>query len=228
MHEALSIKHLIVGVAMFAALGATAVLQPQKTAAGTAKFALNEIVPEAFDRWRVDQAARAVVASPDVQKTLSEVYSDILSRTYINDRGERVMLSIAYSGDIVRQMDVHRPEVCYPAQGFIVVQEPSKALLPGVGAGLGVTRLVAKQGPRVEPITYWITAGDNAGVSAWERKLVRLRYGLTGQLPDGMLVRVSTIGQDTLKGFRIQEEFVQTMVAALAEKDRRRFLGTAL
>ena len=46
---------------------------------------------------------------------------------------------------------------------------------------LPVKQLVACHGVRVEPITYWVTVGDTAATTkGWERKLVKLRYGLTG------------------------------------------------
>lgn len=225
MSDSLSIRHIIVGVAMFAALGATAVLQPQKAVAGGAKVTLSDMVPDSFDGWRNDQSARAVVASPDVQKTLSEVYSDILSRTYVNDRGDRVMLSIAYSGDIVRQMDVHRPEVCYPAQGFQLVRSPWNSTLAVIPGGLDTKRLVTRLGSRVEPITYWISSGESVGTKTWQRKLAKLRYGLTGQVPDGMLVRVSTIDTNAEAAFALQEAFVRSLVGSLTEADRKRLVG---
>ena len=59
-----------------------------------------------------------------------------------------------------------------------------------------VKRLVARQNSRNEPITYWITVGDKAIRSGIEQKMQRLAYGLSGKIPDGMLVRVSTIAAD--------------------------------
>jgi EpsI family protein len=228
MSDSFSLKHVVAGLAMVLALGASVVFEPQKAKAGTGGIALETMVPESFDSWRLDPQARLTVASPDVAKTLSEVYSEMLSRTYVNERGDRVMLSIAYAGDIVRQMDVHRPEVCYPAQGFTLLQQPFAATLGSVPGGLGVMRLVARQGVRIEPITYWISSGDSAGTSTWQRKLVRLRYGLTGQIPDGMLVRVSTIDANPEAAFLLQEAFVKSLVAALPDKDRKRVVGGAI
>lgn len=228
MREALSVKHLIAGIAMFLALGASLAIQPPKAKVNAEGIGLETIVPSAFGDWTIDPMSRVTVASPDVARTLAQVYSEILSRTYVNTRGERVMLSVAYTGDIDRQMDVHRPEVCYPAQGFSILKQPSQNVLSEVGRGLAVRQLVAKQGVRIEPITYWIATGDTAVASGWQRKLVKLRYNLTGQVPEGMLVRVSTIDPNVEGGFRMQADFVRAMLGAMSEKDRVRFVGSTL
>jgi len=144
----------------------------------------------------------------------------------VNPKGERMMLSIAYTGDIDRQMDVHRPEFCYPAQGFDIVAKTQDAKLATSAGELPVKQLVARHGMRVEPITYWITVGDTTATKGWERKLVKLRYGLTGQIPEGMLVRVSSISPEPATAYQHQSEFIKGMLGAISEKDRKRFVGT--
>jgi EpsI family protein len=90
-----------------------------------------------------------------------------------------------------------------------------------------VRRLVAHQGQRNEPITYWITIGDKAVLSGIEQKLQRLAYGLSGKIPDGMLVRISTIQASDTQAWRVQDRFVTAMLDALAPRDRARLLGAA-
>jgi hypothetical protein len=41
-----------------------------------------------------------------------------------------------------------------------------------------------------------------------EEKLQQLKYGLTGSVPDDMLVRVSTIDTDKEKAYRLQANFI--------------------
>ena len=123
-------------------------------------------------------------------------------------------------------MDVHRPEFCYPAQGFdVVVKTQDGTVSTNVGQ-VPVKRLVASHGSRIEPITYWITVGDTTATKGWERKLVKLRYGLTGQIPEGMLVRVSSISPETATAYQHQSEFIKGMLGAIDEKNRKRFVGT--
>jgi len=219
------VRYLVVGVVMVAAVGVSFAIEPPK--GGKAEsIDLKKAVPEAFGEWSLDPQMALIVASPDVEAGLARVYQQTLSRTYVNAGGERMMLSIAYTGDIDRQMDVHRPEFCYPAQGFDVVGSTRDSQ---VGTSLGelpVKQLVARYGPRIEPITYWITVGDITATKSWERKLLKLRYRLTGQIPEGMLVRVSSISPDTTIAYQRQGEFIKGMLSAIDEKDRKHFVGT--
>ena len=49
---------------------------------------------------------------------INKIYNQTLTRTYINPRGDRIMLSIAYGRDQSDALQMHKPELCYPAQGF--------------------------------------------------------------------------------------------------------------
>ena len=134
------------------------------------------------------------------------------------------MLSIAYGGDQSDTMQVHRPEICYTAQGFQILKEAVGQMGTQYGT-LPVKRLLARAGSRNEPITYWVTVGDKAAHVGLEQKIAQLRYGLTGKIPDGMLVRVSTIGADEAHAYRTQDAFVKDMLQSLDGSGRKRVAG---
>jgi EpsI family protein len=136
------------------------------------------------------------------------------------------MLSIAYGGDQSKQLQLHLPEVCYVAQGFDMVHDHKAELATHYGS-VPVKRLVARQNARNEPITYWVTVGDKAVMSGLGQKYQRFLYGLTGKIPDGMLVRVSTIEADQNSAYRVQDRFVNQMLDAMSPRDRLRLLGAA-
>jgi EpsI family protein len=208
-----------------AAACAWALAPTQRMADGRGKLALEEAIPAAFGEWRVNPVVAPVTVSPDVQAELDKIYDQILARTYVNGRGDMVMLSIAYGGTQNRSMQVHRPEVCYPAQGF-QIEAAGKANLAAGATELPVMRLLARQGPRSEPITYWIRIGDKVVRGNVELGLARLAYGLGGRVPDGMLVRVSTISRDTDRAYEVQREFVAALLAALPPDTRALLVGT--
>lgn len=105
----------MVGAASFAA-----VMKPSIYLADEfVKLDLEQVFPENFGTWKIDRSV-ALVVNPQVQATLDKIYNQTLSRTYINPQGYRIMLSIAYGLDQRDAMQVHYPEVCYPAQGFTV------------------------------------------------------------------------------------------------------------
>ena len=217
---------MMLGLAMAATSALTGALTPTvKLSQMQAQFKLETMIPAAFSDWSVDATVVPVQVDPQRQSVLEKIYDQTLSRTYINKAGDRVMLSIAYGGDQSRALQLHLPEVCYAAQGFDMLKSGEGALATRFGA-LSVRRLVAKQNSRVEPITYWITVGDKAVKSSFERKLQRLAYGLSGKIPDGMLVRVSSIQADEEGAYRLQDRFVGQMLDVLDGKDRVRLLGS--
>ena len=185
---------------------------------------LNALFPPEFGRWRVDASQAVVLPSPDVQAQLSAIYNQVLTRTYVNLEGNRIMLSVAYGGDQYDGTSAHRPEACYPAQGFAITFN-QKSVQQIVQGNLGVRTLVAKLGTRNEPITYWVVVGNQIATTGIEQKLAQMRYGIRGVIADGMLVRVSSIDLDRDRALGLQSGFITELAAAMPEPGRSRVFG---
>lgn len=207
------------------AAGASVALVPQRKIADRNPIGqLDALVPARFEGWAIDRSIPMILPSPDVQAKLDAIYNQVVSRTYINGQGERIMLSIAYGGDQSDGLRAHRPEVCYTAQGFSTRDlQDGELALPG--RHIPVRRLVATQGPRVEPITYWMTIGTQVARTGLETKLAQLRYSTRGLIPDGLLMRVSNISRQSAQSFRLHDAFMNALVAAVPAQDRWRLVG---
>ena len=189
------------------------------------KFNLEAIIPKEFNGWKMDLAYIEPLVSPDVKGLINKVYNQTLSRTYINNQGERVMLAIAYGKDQRVEL-VHRPEICYAAGGFDI-KKMTKIFLDTTFGQIPAMRLVAKQGNRNEPITYWIKIGNSLTRGWFEEKLATFRYELTGQIPDGLLFRISTISKDEQASFQIQQIFLTDLLRSMQSGDRQWLVGQA-
>ena len=185
---------------------------------------LESLFPKQFGVWRVDAAMPQIPPAPDVQAKLNIIYNQLLSRTYVNATGERIMLSVAYGGDQSDGTSAHRPEVCYPAQGFAITHN-AKAVQSAAGGRLEVRRLMAKLSDRNEPITYWVVVGREVATTGIEQKLAQMRYGLRGVIADGMLVRVSSIDADLTSGHALQAQFIGELASAIPVQGRARVFG---
>jgi len=219
-------RGIFIGFAMVVAAGLAVAARPtvrimdQKT-----RIDLERAIPVAFGEWQVDASVVPIAVSPDVQAKLSKIYNQTLSRTYVNGSGQRIMLSIAYGGDQSNdESQVHRPEYCYSSQGFQVHSNVVSKAIVDYG-DLVVRRLVAVQGPRNEPITYWITIGDKATLPGVGRKLTQIAYGLKGTVPDGMLVRVSSIDRSAESAYQLQDRFIAEMLRSVDAETRLRLAG---
>ena len=186
---------------------------------------LETLFPETFGAWHVDPSVIPLEPPAELRKTIAETYDQVLARTYVNARGYRIMLSVAYGGRRNQGMDLHRPEICYPAQGFALRRDTRETTFDFGGQPLQVKRLVAGSGARNEPISYWLVIGRSVASFGYGHRLALLKYGLTGHVPDGLLVRVSSLDDDEPQAFAQQDVFLRDMLAALAPDFRRRILG---
>jgi EpsI family protein len=215
---------LVLVLAAASAALAHALVPTIKVADSRPRTALAALLPPAFGEWREDRSVPVVLPAPDVQANLDKIYNQVLARTYVNREGYRVMLSVAYGGDQSDGMSVHRPEVCYPAQGFEVLRVwPDQLAL--ADRSIAVTRAATRLGPRQEPLTYWIINGDQVISRGFDGRIAQLKYTLRGKIPDGMLVRLSSIDADEPRAFAAQDRFARALVQALDPAFRVRIAG---
>jgi EpsI family protein len=148
--------HVLLATALMVLVAALGLyLRPNPVARTGAAFALTEVFPERFGRWR-QAPTQAAVVNPQTQEMLDKLYSQVLARTYVNDAGYVIMLSVAYGDDQRGGLQAHMPDVCYPAQGFSLLStEPGAVSLPN--GELPVRKLKTALRSRKEPVTYWFT-----------------------------------------------------------------------
>lgn len=220
------IKALMALVLMCLAFAAGQLWKPTKYLSDSqVKVDLEQMFPKTFGDWAVDTSQPVQLVSPDTQAILDKIYNQILSRAYINKQnGQRIMLSVAYGGDQSDGTRAHRPEICYPAQGFEVIAN-RESHLQSAEQSIRVRQLVARLGGRVEPISYWVTVGDHIALGPGEQKLAQLRYGMSGYIADGMLVRISNIDRDADKSYALHQHFFAEMTKAMQAPVRARVIG---
>jgi len=218
---------LFLAAALGSAAASVALVPQEGVAQMTGGQSLDILFPPRFGSWQIDPTVMPLEPSAEVRQVLAESYDQILSRTYVNAQGYRIMLSVAYGGRRNQGMDIHRPEICSPAQGLAVRQDTREAVLPLGPVELPLKRLVAGVGNRNEPISYWLVIGDGLASFGYGHRIALLKYGLTGHVPDGMLVRVSSIDGDNAQAFKEQDAFLRDLLAALTPEFRRHILGQA-
>lgn len=198
--------------------------KPQADAQARANTPLEQLFPSAFGGWRLDPAASALIRPAFERARQFQMYDQVLERTYMDDAGHRIMLSVAYGRQQSVGLQMHRPEVCYKAGGFKVSNiEPGTLGL--LGRTLPVTRLFASLEGRPEPITYWRLLGNEVVADEASFKLRQLTPGAMGGIPDGLLVRISSLDDDPPRAYKLQTDFAQAMAQALTPAQRQRVLG---
>jgi EpsI family protein len=215
---------VLAGMMLAASIGAIIAKPTRRVSDVGQAVRLDTMIPSRFGEWREDPRGYVQVVNPQTKELLDKLYSQVLSRVYVGAGGYRIMLSIAYGTDQRGSLQAHKPEVCYPAQGFVLKHSEASRLVTVFGT-IPVRRLFAEMGARQEPVTYWFTIGDEAVQGKLQKRLAELRYGLTGLIPDGLLFRVSSIDPDPARAYRRQDRFVDQLLQAVSPAARKRLSG---
>lgn len=220
----MSLKKVFLMLLMIAGTLLALYLKPNhKISADRKDFSLEKIVPVSFADWKMIDVGTNAIVNPQQNVMVNRLYNQTLSRTYVSNSGERVMLVIAYGDNQTDNTQLHYPEVCYPAQGFQIVSHVRDTTRVA-NRVIPITKLIAELNGRIEPVTYWATIGDRVVVKGLDTKFEQLKYGLRGSIPDGLLFRVSSIGHQSQ--FTIQNKFINDLVANIDDKYLPIFIGS--
>ncbi|WP_238542365.1 exosortase-associated protein EpsI, V-type [Sphingomonas sp. PAMC 26621] len=220
---AVSRRQVAAGVTLLAAAGAAYAFTPRTVlrTLGTAK--LDTLVPHAFGGWRFE--ANSGLVLPPADQLRDRIYSELLTRVYRHTDGSVMMLLIAYAGTQDGSIQVHRPEVCYPASGFRLtdIEDHDVKLAPGVD--VPSRYIVAETELRSEKMIYWTRLGHLFPRKWSAQRLAVMEENLKGIIPDGVLVRISTLGQgDGRPGL---DRFASAMFGAVGAQMKSVLVGPA-
>lgn len=187
----------------------------------------NSIIPNEIGPWEIVKKQFATIVNPGEQKVINELYSETVERNYFSQEGGLIMLSLAYGPYQTDKIQVHKPEVCYPAQG-LEVEDIYSTEIDVLGRAIPVTRMVANRGQKKEFVTYWIKSGDKVFNNDINRKIYSLKKRMLGQSVDGLLFRVSSIGLETHTEFQKQDFFIAELLDVLADEHKATIIGQRL
>jgi EpsI family protein len=220
----ITVNSLLMVVMLLTSLAAWALKPTRLLADALSPLKLSEIVPTAFGGWRELQISQGQIIDPSQQTLLNKIYSETLSRSYVNDAGYVIMLSIAYGRDQRESLALHQPELCYPAQGFTLLNKRF-ATLDSNDRHMAITRIDTRLNRRRESVTYWTMIGEKIYQGSINKRLQEFQYGFKNLIADGMLVRMSSIDDDTQRAYAMQASFANAMIADLPRGFVNRFAG---
>jgi EpsI family protein len=226
------IQIILASIALLGAAVLAQVLAPRELMARTsASLNLETVIPKQFAGWTlVPNIAPVTPADPEgyvADANSTRIYSQEVGRTYTDANGDIVMLMVAYGPVQNFRLKAHRPEMCYTAAGFRVSSKTAAEVSYRPDATpLKVAHVIAEREQRFEPISYWMRVGNDITTGVIDRQLIRLKYGLRGIIPDGALMRVSTVGMPEQASYALQNQFIRELLAAIAPENRKFFTGT--
>lgn len=152
-----------------------------------------------------------------------ELYENLETRIYEGPGVAPMMVVIAFSSTQQADIQVHRPEVCYPAAGLPVLW--SKPIhLQFRSAQIRAREVLADRGGLYERVVYWVRVGDAFPITWFEQRLTMAWDNLTGTVPDGVLFRVSSIEESDADTTPAIKDFITTFLNAASPEFRSRIL----
>ncbi|ADQ84988.1 exosortase C-terminal domain/associated protein EpsI [Methylovorus sp. MP688] len=183
----------------------------------------DEVFPKKIGKWTEEsspylQVGLVAKGQYEDEKSLEQPYDQVLMRSYRHEDGTIVMLALAYAKQQTQDVKIHRPEVCYEAQGFHILNKSNSIFkAEDIQSPINMVRLLVASDDRTEAISYWIRIGNAYPTSPLEMRKKIFMDGLSGQVDDGILVRVSTIVEDPSNveaSYKKQEDFLQELLEA--------------
>jgi EpsI family protein len=223
---------IFAATAILATAVGAAVLTPRELmASANASLNLENMIPLQFGKWKYNPAIGLVTPAEaeyveDTAELAKRLYSQEIGRSYVDDQGHTVMLLVAYGPVQNYRLKAHRPEVCYAAAGFRV-SDKTEIRLPinEAASTLKLARLITQRESRYEPVSYWMRVGNDVSTGIFDNQILRLKYGLKGLIPDGALVRISTVGLPAAQSFALQDDFIRDLLGAISPEARRFLIG---
>jgi EpsI family protein len=183
---------------------------------------LENLVPEKIGPWAFVTASGLVVPPEDqLSRTL---YSQLLTRVYSSGNKPPVMLLIAYSAGQTGILQIHRPEVCYPAGGFRLSPIVPRSLELS-GRTVPVNTLTASADSQSEHILYWTRVGTDLPLTWRDQRIAVAMANLRGFVPDAVLVRISTRRADRSEAFAELQQFAGELLQSIQPSQRRILIG---
>jgi EpsI family protein len=182
-------RSFIIGTGLAAATGLYYVRTPVRLATPVSQESFSAAIPETVGEWTSRKSQQVVLPPQDDSNAL---YENLETRIYEGAGLPAIMLLIAFSSKQQNDIQVHRPEVCYPASGFPILWSRQTPIDLPSGPVAG-RELLAERGGLRERIFYWVRVGNSFPTTWAQQRLTMAVQNLQGEVPDGALFRVSAI-----------------------------------
>ncbi|WP_376768791.1 exosortase-associated protein EpsI, V-type [Novosphingobium chloroacetimidivorans] len=218
---------MLVGSLLISAAGLSFARLPRTPVIGLTRGTAQDVIPRRIGGWTEVSSPEDIVLPPEDERKAAATYDEQVMRAYAGRRSEAVMLLVAYARSQSSMLMVHRPESCYPGAGFTILSNEAVKIRIGSSLSIDGRFLTTKRDSRVEQVLYWTRFG-NEMPSDWDAQRWSIAVqALHGYVPDGVLVRLSTVSQDALQSLNLLRLFAAELVRTSGQQGRGLLLGPA-
>jgi EpsI family protein len=218
-------RALFAGVACVGAALLARQLKPHHYVSLLQSAKLDELIPRSFGAWTSEDIGDPLALNGPGTLS-SKLYNQLVTRAYTDGPGgHQVLMLLAHGERQSDELQLHRPEVCYPAFGYALLRNEPMQLRLADDVTVPARRLVAKSPSHEESVVYWSRLGEFFPIDASEQRKDRFKNAVAGLIPDGILCRFST-ADESAKGWTGLEEFVHDLITATKPAGQRVLVGS--
>lgn len=218
----LSRRNMMVGLALAGASAVAFARQPAVANPIVPESEFEAWVPKRFGAWETVSQSGVVLPPPDALS--DRLYDNLVTRVFVAPELPPVMLLLAYNNAQDGVLQVHRPEFCYPVGGF-ELSETRDIALEAKGHTVPANFFTATAPNRVEQVAYFTRLGSAYPRKWSEQRIAVMRANLAGEIPDGMMMRVSALGIDQREAQGLLTDFAREFIETANPKMQRLLLG---
>ncbi|MBX7539399.1 exosortase-associated protein EpsI, V-type [Qipengyuania sphaerica] len=215
-------RHLVLGGMLTAAAVLAEARRPVVANPVIEKQDFRAWVPDRCGEWSSTGSGDVVLPPPD--ELSDRLYDNLITQVYREAGGEEVMLLMAYNNRQDGMLQVHRPEVCYPVGGFELTETAATQLRLGAKS-IPASMFTASSPGRVEHVMYFTRVGNSFPRSWASQRETVIAENLRGYIPDGLMLRVSSLSPRPETALNHMRQFVQSFHAASPMSMRRLLTG---
>ena len=216
-------RKFALGLAFASVAGIAAARQPTTKVDYLGKGKLDELLPEKVGKWTFVSSSGLVV--PPEDQLAQALYSQLLTRVYTSESGTPIMVLVAQSASQTGILQIHRPEFCYTAGGYELSPSSPHSVRLAPGSAIPALSISATLRGTTEQIVYWTRIGQHLPLSWKQQRMAVAMDNLRGIIPDAVMVRVSTYGNDKAAALAEVDDFIRAMIGTVAPQARRVFIG---
>ena len=168
---------------------------------------------------------------PNWNKSLKSDYDIVAAQAFQHGDGKKVIVVMTWSRDGIRRAG-HSQQICYTVSGFTVTPPEYASLVTKAGKQ-EVVAFTAHHGKLVEDVVYWRITGGKTDISTGQSGLVALRFDklnrlarhLLGDMPDNLMVRISSERATPEQPATAQIDYIRGFLEMLSASDRKLIMG---
>ena len=216
-------RQILVGGGALMVAGAAFAAQPRRRVVDFTRTPLASLVPLSVGPWKGAEDADVVPEQVDA----SIDHGQTITRRYLGEGVEPIMLVVSYHGPQSPDLKVHRPETCYTVAGFKGGQPYPVQVAVAPSVVVPSVKFTARREQRMETVLYWTRVGDRFPQTLTAQRLDFLGEALHGVRADGLLMRASVIGPDPAASEAVLTHFAAALVVFASPEGRKLLLGPA-